>query len=188
MPTPEIRHVYELVGRITAQWNEAEVYWYLIFTCMLYSTPRPVIDAMWSHFLTAAAQRQFTMALADAAFEKHPDLCKTIGRLAAQTNDAAGNRNAVVHGEYFVDFTFEGLGIGVAPGTNRKKPNRLAGKELGKNLRGVLAEIETLRHALGEFRNRLLDSFVPKNLHPPKFPQELREALLRLGVPKPDLE
>lgn len=185
MPTPEIRHVYELVGRITAQWNEAEVYWYLIFTCMLYSTPRPVIDAMWNHFLTGAAQRQFAIALADAVFREHPNLRADIGRLIALTNDAAGNRNAAVHAEYFVDLFYEGIGIRVAPGINRSKPNRLAGRELDQTLRAVLVEIEALRHSLRVFRDQLLESFVPEQLLPPAPPrQELLEAFRQLGFPK----
>ena len=108
---PNIRTVYELVGKITTIWNQVEELWYLKFTVLMAETERAKVDAIYGMFQTGALQRQLIMTVAPIALkfdvqalkDRDPNhhtrrrLLKRIGRLNADTSALAGRRNTVIH-------------------------------------------------------------------------------------------
>jgi hypothetical protein len=169
MPESRLNKIYALVGRIAISWNEVELLWYLILTCVMKKTPREQVDAIFHIFVTGAAQRAFIMTVVGTLPEKDP-LRVRIGQLHAKTNDAAGKRNAAIHAlvTEFPNIVVSGTGIQVtsvdvrvAPGTNPNpdKKNRLAGKHAETELEKTITEIDALILVLEELRSELAPKF-----------------------------
>jgi len=79
---------------------------------------------------------------------------KRIGQLISETEKLAGYRNAVIHGrliEAYEDHTLRKLTPRIAPGSNKEKRNRLAGKDLKSELEKISAEIAELAKDLERF-------------------------------------
>ena len=49
MPSAELRRTYEMIGRMTAAWNDVDLLWELIFTCILHEPPRATTDVLLQH-------------------------------------------------------------------------------------------------------------------------------------------
>jgi hypothetical protein len=161
----QIAKIYTLVGRIALSWNEVDLLWYLILTCLMEKTPREQVDAIFHIFPTGAAQRGLVMTIAGTLPEKDP-LRVRLGKLYAKTNDAAGNRNAAIHALVTefpnivvvgTSIQVTGVDVRVSPGShpNPEKKNRLAGKSAEKELAKTITEIEALIQKLEALRNEL---------------------------------
>src|SRR5215468_6416872 len=151
MPTPQIQHAFELLGRIVAAWNDVESLWELIFTCALHEAPRPKIDIILQQFQSSAAQQKMIKAVCDSAFDADSYEQKETERLYDETNVVRQLRNAIAHAWYRIDPLNSKIGLRIAPGS-RAKPNRLASKQLGEALPEVLARTERLAQQLNDFR------------------------------------
>lgn len=186
-PPPEIAKVHQLIGQIASNWSEVEGYWYLIFTCLLPGAGRKHIDAIFFLFDSSASQRILILAAADATYPRtkhnriHP-IRRKIGQLNARTNDLAKWRNAAVHGsvmEAYEDHTMQKMTPRMAPGSNEKRRNPLAGQDLTK-------ELTRIGEAIGKHILELigfLDAIAPKRSA--NLPQELLRALDKLGLQQP---
>lgn len=93
----QLDRVHMLVGRIATEFSEIETLWYLIFTCLLNTTARPVVDAIFNQFKTGAQQRQMIIDVAAASLAPSLPLLISIKALCEQTKTLAGRRNAAVH-------------------------------------------------------------------------------------------
>jgi len=83
-----------------------------------------------------------------------------LGQLNARSEELAGWRNAAIHGtllEAYADHTMQQLTPRIAPGSNKNKRNKLAGKELAAELTRIATEIEGLIKDLTDF----LDTIAP---------------------------
>jgi hypothetical protein len=170
--------VFEVLGRITAAWGEAEILWELIFSCLLYETDRRKSDAILQQFQTFAAKRHLIIAVGQAAFSPRSFERLEIGRLQASTNDVSGLRNAVVHAWYVMDPLNAKIGVRIAPGTGAK-PNRLAGKPLEVAMPDILRQIESLVEQLDAFRLHLERLWLPPDKRGPdrSFPPDTRAKI-----------
>ena len=167
MAAPSLERLHTLVGRIALSWNEVDLLWYLILTCLMKETPREQIDAVYHLFQTSAAQRQMIMAI-KGTFPEKDKLAERLGQLNAKTNDAAGNRNAAIHA-LIVEFPnivvlgteikVTGAELRVAPGTHSTKKNRLTGTDVEAALFNTATEIEALIHDLEAIRAELAPAF-----------------------------
>jgi len=54
-----------LIGRIISEWNDVEHTWYIIYSLMMYQTPKDIRDAIYKLCKTGAAQRELTMAVSN---------------------------------------------------------------------------------------------------------------------------
>jgi hypothetical protein len=176
--SPVVRNILEVVGRITVDWNDVDLLWYLIYTCFLHETPRNKVDTIIKQFQTGAAQRKFILALADVSLAGEHRI--EIGRLYARTNELAADRNAVVHGDYTIDFLNSPDGLRIVPGGDRGKPNRLSDKPLREELQRIHASIVELVRGLDGFRNWMVTEFLPPEQ---RTPITLLDQLRRNGVP-----
>lgn len=93
----QLDRVHTIVGRITTEFSEIELLWYLIFTCLLGSTPRTAVDAIFNNLKTGAQQRQMMLDVATAILDNKSDLYKSIKERVEQTKILAGRRNDAVH-------------------------------------------------------------------------------------------
>lgn len=150
-------------------------------------TPRPQVDSIFFIFDSSAAQRIMIMGVADAAYPKtargtyHP-LRTALGKLNARTCTLAGSRNAAIHGqviEAFEDHTMQKLTPRIAPGSNAKRRNLLAGKDLTVELQRISDEVTQLISDLADF----LDTIAPKLA----ISEELQQALDKLSLQEPGL-
>lgn len=188
MAVSRARKVFELVGRITAAWNEIEIVWYLIYTCMLHEAPREKIDLIYRQFVTGRAQRQFVIALADVAFKAdHHQIYRTaMGKLFARTGELSGLRNALIHGDYTEVIEGDGTHtLRIAPGGDMAKRNKLGGKPLEAEMVALLASITDLVCDLDRLRIVLGRRYPPREKRAPRLPREIREALQRQGFQAP---
>lgn len=152
MPSQDEREIFELLGRIAAQWNDIEEQWYSIFGSLMPPMPWRVLEAIYNQFQTGAMKRQLVLAVGDASLSKdHPTLREEMGRLYAKTNNLAGDRNAVVHSVYGDK---RGKLRAVRP-KSRHKPFRLANKDLLNEFVRVLADIQTLDSELWQLSREL---------------------------------
>ncbi|MGE8940481.1 hypothetical protein ACO2I3_01070 [Leptospira interrogans] len=180
----EIERIYALVGRIALSWNEVDLLWYLILTVLMKDTPREQVDAIFHLFQTGAAQRTMIMAV-NGTLPEQDIVRKRIGSLHAKTNDASGDRNAAIHAlvmEY-PNIALGGTEIRVAPGSHPTKKNKLAGKNVERELQTTLATIQGLMNELEAF----LYDVVPKIEVPPEVLEKVSAAGFRLPsfvVPK----
>lgn len=193
---PQVKRVMERVGQVTTAWNEIDLLWYLIGTCLLHELPRDKTDQIYRQFATGKVRREFIMSVANIAFKPDSAFRKEIGRLNALTNDISGHRNAAVHGIYFFDPLNGPPGLRVAPsGDMNKRPNRLAekGKLIEQELTGIFEQISGLEDELNTFRIILIQEFLPLEMRirprspkqiasmPPKvqamLPREMRERV-----------
>jgi hypothetical protein len=186
-PPPEIAKVHQLIGQIATNWSEIEGYWYLIFTCLIPGASRKHIDAIFFLFDSSASQRVLILAAAEATYPRtkhnriHP-IRRKIGQLNARTSDLAKWRNAAVHGslmEAYEDHTMQKLTPRIAPGSNQRRRNPLAGKDLTIELTRIGEAIE--KHIL-ELEG-FLNAIAPKRSQ--TLPQELQQALDKLGLQEP---
>ncbi|MCF8469330.1 MAG: hypothetical protein K9G30_00950 [Parvibaculum sp.] len=157
-------NILSLVGQATMNWNEIDQIWYLIFTCLMHETPRDKTDAIFSQFLTAKAQRELILTVAAHALKKHPRYKTRIGQLAAKTNDLSGIRNAIVHGAYRFDPLNGPPYVRISPKTvASKKANRLAGKDLEREITAHIVDVQSFIADLDEFRMELIEKYIPKS-------------------------
>lgn len=180
--------VFELVGRVVAEWNEVESLWYLIYTCLLHEAPRDKIDVIFRQFLTGRAQRQFIMALADVTFEAESQkrYRTALGKLFARTNDLSTERNALIHGSYQQVIEDGGIHtIRIAPGGDMSRRNKLGGKPLEAQLLTLLPKISAVVADLDRLRIILGRRFLPPGKRVPPSPKSLVEALKKLGLEMP---
>jgi len=135
----QLKGLYALVGEIATEFNYIEVLWYLIFTGLMHSTPRPVVDTIFGQFRSGAVQRTLIRRTAVAAFPDNSSLLATIDGLSKTTSELARRRNQVMHGViYIADFIIPRR-ITVM-GT---RPSDLASKEeVEPQLTRLLADIE----------------------------------------------
>ena len=99
---PEVKRILELIGLVSLNWNEIEVLWYLIYTCLVHELPRKKIDTIFKQFETAASQRNLIAALGDVIFLETPPFKRRISDLITKSEGLARERNHVVHGYYMV--------------------------------------------------------------------------------------
>jgi len=157
---PEIAQVHQLIGQVSTAWSEVEGIWYLIFTCLMPGARRDQMDAIFSMSETSRAQRALIKKVAKVLYPPNPRTkaphrrMKRIGQLISETEKLAGYRNAVIHGrliEAYEDHTLRKLTPRIAPGSNKEKRNRLAGKDLKSELEKISAEIAELAKDLERF-------------------------------------
>ena len=182
----EEQRILALVGDVATSWSQVELFWYLIFTTLMPETPRAQVDAIFFMFETAKRQRELVLKMADVVYPNDKNghrhkLNKRLGQLNALTDEALADRNAAVHGQFYLTPALGQLApayFRIAPGSNPYKKNKFAGKNVEASLRGSLSKINDLNRALGDH----LDETTPKSEVVP----ELIEALQKQGfqVPK----
>lgn len=174
--------IFELVGRIIAAWNEVDLVWYLVFTRVIYSTPRALADAIYSNSNSSHTRRELIMAAVAAMIAEHSVLRERIRDLKRKTEKLARKRNDIAHGLFNPASYDDGVSWTVSIGNGyERKPNKLAGLVLSVELPRVLTEIEQLIADLDDLRVRLMFENMPPEMRPqvlPKsMPRELRESL-----------
>jgi hypothetical protein len=180
---PSVRRSLELVGLTAVLWNEVELIWYLIYTGMLHETPRNKVDKIYQFFMTGAAKRKFAISLAELAFTEKQ--CEWLIYLANKTDELAGRRNAVVHGDYRFDMLNGPPGLRISPsGGHNRKPNRFAkeSKDLIPVIQRLTEQIDEHIAELDEFRGYMIQN-VPGGQgvmkRPSSMPEEIWNALPR---------
>lgn len=174
---PKVKRILELVGLVSVSWNEIELLWYLIFTCILHEPSRDKIDAIFRQLQTGAIQRQFIAALTETLPEKSP-FRKRIGQLIARSHDLSGDRNAFIHGDYVLRIIEGQTGLAIAPGGDRsRKPNKMAGKKIEDELVATIDKIHKLSDDLDEFRLILIQEFLPKGKRGRPYRPEILAAM-----------
>jgi len=203
LAVPSVRKTLELVGLTAILWNEVEVIWYLIFTCLFHDAPRNKVDNIYQQFVTGSSKRELTLNLSLVAFAANPDMKREISWLSARTTELSGLRNAVVHGDYHLDILNGPPGLRISPsGSHNRKPNRLAkaGVAVSAEISNIADQISALIDDLDNFRIFLLQNFLPeaersKPIEGDAFkalpealrrtlPQELRERAVLRSIPK----
>jgi hypothetical protein len=123
----QLDRIHLLVGRIATEFSEIETLWYLIFTCLMNTTPRPVADAIFNQFKTGAQQRQMVIDVAAGALPPDSPLLISIKTLCEQTKTLAGRRNAAVHSIiYIVDAAIPPyIGAGGSSKPSKIKPGQV---------------------------------------------------------------
>ncbi len=162
---PELALVHQLIGQIATEWTEIEGLWYLIFTSLMPGARRDQIDAIFFLFESSRSQRHLVMTVADVLYPPskygriHPKR-RVLGQLNSRSQDLAGWRNAAIHGnltEAYADHTMQQLTPRIAPGSNKNKRNKLAGKDLTVELKRIAVEINGVIKDLKDF----LDTISP---------------------------
>jgi len=181
MPTAEIRRAFEMIGRMTAAWNDVDLLWELIFTCMLHEPPRATTDVLLQQFPTSARKRQMIVAVANVTFTEGSFERGEIEALSTLTTDLGRQRNATSHGWYILDPLNSRLGLRIAPGANPTKPNRLAREQLDEALPRLLAQLVALCERLDKFRLHLAHNWLPpdKSMPTSPIPAEMLERVRR---------
>lgn len=188
---PQVKQICELLGILCVSWNDIELSWYLIYTCLAHEAPREKLDAVFQQFQTGASQRKMIADLADKTFDAKSPFRTRIGQLIAVSHDLSGERNAFVHGEYTIRTIEEraGISLSIAPGGNhKKKPNKMAGKDIEREMKECIERMNQHADQLSEFRDILVQEFLPKEKrirpYPPEvlanYPPQFRDALPRV--------
>jgi hypothetical protein len=145
------------------------------------NTPREQIDAIYFLFETGKRQRDLIIAVAKATFK--PDkqnrphrTTKQIGRLISKTEILAPKRNAAIYANLFIHPTVEGQASYRIMAGNPFRPNPLFGKDVEKELRQSLFEIQRLVKDLEDFRLAM----IPKREVPPELIEALRKHNLHI--------
>lgn len=170
MPSAELRRTYEMIGRMTAAWNDVDLLWELIFTCILHEPPRATTDVLLQQFYTSATKRRMIMAVANVTFTKGSFERSEIEALSALTSDLGNKRNAASHGWYILDPLNSRLGLRIAPGANPSKPNQLAKEPLDEVLPRLLTQLDALCERLNKFRLHLAHNWLPPERRMPTSP------------------
>lgn len=187
---PAVKRVLELVGLTAILWNQVELLWYLIYTCLLHELPRQKIDRIYQNFPTITAKLDFTLSLADLAFVETPELIEFIKTLSGNTKQLAGLRNAIVHADYQFDFLNGPPGLRIRPsGDYRKKPNQyaVAGADLAKQIEEVTEKISAHIDELSEFRIYLIQNFLPEGKRAIPLPKHVLDRMpdfIRNALPR----
>jgi hypothetical protein len=194
---------FVLIGRMVKAWNEAELVWFLIYTCLLHEVPRPVAEAIFKLNRMGAGQRDLIMAIAEVVLAppEHRPILDCLTQARRETGHLAAERNAIVHGDYHytledeVDFAALAdpnlkWSIGLSSSTDWKKgANVFAGTNLDKELPTLLADIEQLVRQLDDIRHHLLWSYIPDEKRGPRLsenlPMHVRNMML---ASQPELE
>lgn len=181
----EEQKLLALVGDIATSWSQVELYWYLIFTTLMPETPRAQVDAIFFMFDTGKRQRELVMKMADIVYPNDQNghrhkLNKRLGQLNALTDEASGDRNAAVHGQFYLTPSLGHLApayFRISPGSNPYKKNKFAGQNVETSLLGAIAKVNDLNRALKDH----LEKTIPKSEVSP----ELIEALQKQGFQVP---
>jgi hypothetical protein len=184
---PRVERILALIGRMVMTWNEAELVWYLIYTCMVHQLPREVADTIIKRHLSNS-QRDLTLALAEVVLREHPDIFTFLEKAKTETNNLALERNDIIHGDYrysidepFVTPPHE-FRVALRPGDDRnKKRNIFAGKNLDEELPPLIADIERLVTQLDQARHHLLWRIIPPAQRPQPLPESMPDDL-RVGL------
>lgn len=150
---------------VTITWNSIESLWYLIFTGLMYETPRSKVDKIFRQFNTSSAQRQMIMSIAEVAFSEHPKFLERLKGLNKTTDNLAAIRNNLVHGLYFFD-ELNGLpGLRIAPMESmNKRKNKLSevGTQLVTELEKIKPQLFKHEQELDEFRIVMIQHYGPE--------------------------
>jgi hypothetical protein len=188
MTVSRVDKILALIGRMVMTWNEAELVWFLIYTCLVHQLPRITAEAIFKRQTTGNAQRDLIIFIADTILQDHLDILEFLRTARTETNNLALERNDLVHGDYhysieepFVTPPHE-FGVAVGSGGDRTKyKNIFAGKKLDIELPPFIEDIRRLVTQLDQARHHLLWRIVP----PPQRPQRLPESMpadLRAGL------
>ena len=161
MDKHHVDRLYLLVGRIATDFSSIEQLWYLIFTCVLNTTPRDIADVIFSQFKTGRQQRQLILELINCFFldPKHP-LKLEIQDLAEQTKLAANRRNDAVHS--IIQF----LGFVVPPRVIAQgifKRNKLSDKQIEPELCDLYRTVARLEMKIQELRLKMIEFITPQD-------------------------
>lgn len=197
MTASRVDQILALIGRMVMAWNEAELVWFLIYTCLVHQLPRPTAEAIIKRQPTGNAQRDLILTVAAVALEKCPEILAFLNRARTETNNLAIERNDIIHGDY--NYRIEGppvaippgaVSVAIGPGSYRTKyQNLFAGKALATELPALIADIERLTAQLDQARHHLIWEFLPKEQRPYGLPNTMpAEIHARILQTHPELK
>lgn len=132
------------IGLANLLWNKLEVLWYLYFTVLMHGTGRPQVDAIYRSHDTGHKKRSLIASVADEVLKDDLSRLQAARKLIGRTNEAASTRNALIHADFHIRVDDEVANIGIAPGGDHSKKNRLAGQELTDELSTFVSTLKTL--------------------------------------------
>lgn len=136
------------IGHATVLWNHIEEGWYLIFGCLLSTTPRSAVDAIYKRFESGHQHRLLVLAVAGAVLAENDSTRTRLGQLQARTNDAAGVRNALIHGDYHIAISGgdddQSVDLRIGRGGSRGKDNKLGLQDLRTPILDHIAQLKDL--------------------------------------------
>jgi hypothetical protein len=171
-------------------WNEAELVWFLIYTCLVHQLPRPTAEAIIKRQPTGNSQRDLILTIAAQVLKEHPGILAFLNSARTETDNLAIERNDIIHGDYNYAIERPDLSVTIGSGGYRTKHRNLfAGKALRVELPLLIADIERLTKQLMNARHHLIWSIVPEGQrpYPPArtMPVEIRARILQTH---PELE
>jgi hypothetical protein len=186
-------NILQAIGHVAVIWNEAELVWFLIYIALTYQLPRPIAQAIFKRQTTGIAQRDLIASIAEAALddERHKQALAYLNTAKTETNNLALERNAIVHGDYRLDFpkVFDANAewrpiLRVLPGDNRtRRSNVFSNQDLERVLPPLIQDIYALVRQLNDLRKYLICHFLPAD-HPSRWPASAALA----GIPQEFLE
>lgn len=132
------------IGLANLLWNKLEVLWYLYFTVVMERTGRAEIDAIYRSHDTGKKKRVLIAAVASEVLKADFVALAAVRELICRTNDAASTRNALIHADFHISEDGGVVDIGISPGGDHSKKNRLAGQALSDELSRFLATLKSL--------------------------------------------
>jgi hypothetical protein len=132
------------IGLANLLWNNLEVLWYLYFTLLMSGTGRSQIDAIYRSHDTGNKKRTLIGSVASEVLKGDLPALEVVGALIGRTNNAASTRNALIHANFYISSEDGVVDIGISPGGDHSKKNRLAGKELSDELSKFIATLKLL--------------------------------------------
>jgi hypothetical protein len=143
MPS-RIGHTLKEIGLANLLWNKLEVLWYLYFTVLMNGTGRSQVDAIYRSHDTGNKKRSLIGSVASEVLKSDHPALEVVRALIGRTNDAASTRNALVHADFYISEEDGVVDIGISPGGDHAKKNRLAGQELSDELSKFISTLKAL--------------------------------------------
>lgn len=132
------------IGLANLLWNKLEVLWYLYFTCLMSHTDRLQVDAIYRSHDTGSKKRSLIGSVASEVLNGDTSMLETVRTLIRRTNEAASTRNALIHADFHITEEEGIFDLGVSPGGDHSKKNRLAGQELEEELARFISTLRVL--------------------------------------------
>jgi hypothetical protein len=135
-------NAYELIGKVTVEWNRIEMWWHEIFVAAL-GAPRPHADAIYLSLASFSTQRDITRPLVELRLADNQSLLAKFKDLDQKTGEAAGIRNFITHSRYLKSESSRGL---IVQDRHKIKPNKneLIDKDVIQELVKMLSVLEDL--------------------------------------------
>lgn len=150
----ELDRLHLLAGRINAEFNAIELYWYLIFTQLLVGIDRAIADAIFNELRGGSQQRKMLLAIAREKLKSKPEQLARLTDLINASRAVADRRNSVMHSALYIQNFAIPPRIG-AMGIGRRAA--LADKEIPAELAGLYEAASLLVFAIAKLRLDLGD-------------------------------